>query len=265
MAFENYKPSMGIFGSEWVGIKHFVSFLNYPYFWKMIRNTLVLSLCGFITFPMPIILSIMFNELRNKKIKIISQTVTYAPHFISMVVVCSITLLFVQEDGGLINIIIEFFGGKAKEWISLPSAFAVIYTISGLWQALGWGTILYTSALASLPMDTVEAAKIDGAGRLGVIWNIYLPHLKPTIVIMLILSMGTVLSSNFEKIFLLQNPLNQSVSSVLSTYSYNIGIIGGQYSYAAAVGLFNNIVNVILVVLANTVSKKLSEDKLGLW
>lgn len=265
MAFQNYKPSLGISGSEWVGLKHFVTFLNYPYFWRTIRNTLLLSLCGLMTFPLPVILSIMFNELRSNKLKLISQTVTYAPHFISAVVVCSMTLLFVQQDGGLINIIIGFFGGEAQEWIAKPAAFPLIYTLSGLWQGLGWATILYTSSLASLPLDTVEAARIDGAGRIATIWHIYLPHLKPTIVIMLILNMGTILSSDFEKIFLLQNPLNQTISSVLSTYSYNVGIIGGQYSYSAAIGLFNNIVTVILVVLANSITKKLSEDNLGLW
>lgn len=265
MAFQKFKTSQGFFGSEFVGFDNFVKFFKYPYFGRMIRNTLTLSLLGFATFPLPIIFTLMLNELKSTKFRKISQTITYAPHFVSTVVVCSMTLLFIQQDGGVLNIIIEFFGGEAKEWIAEPKAFPLIYVISGIWTSLGWSTIIYMSALSSVPMETVEAAKIDGAGRLGVIWHIYLPHLKPTIIILLIMNMGSILSTNFEKIFLLQNPLNTEISSVLSTYSYQMGIIGGQYSYSAAIGLFNNVVNVILVILANKISKLLSEDKIGLW
>lgn len=265
MAFQNFKPSLGFLESEWVGFTNFIKFFKYPYFGRMIRNTLVLSLLGFTTFPLPIIFTIMLNELKSSKLKRTCQTITYAPHFVSTVVVCSMTLLFIQQDGGVLNIIIEFLGGEAKEWISYPSAFPFIYVISGLWSTLGWSTIIYMSSLASVPMENVEAARIDGAGRFAVIWHIYLPHLKPTIIILLIMNMGGILSTNFEKIYLLQNPLNTEISSVLSTYSYQMGIIGGQYSYSAAIGLFNNVVNVILVILANTISKKLSEDKIGLW
>lgn len=265
MAFENFKPSQGFFGSEWVGFKNFIKFFQYPYFGRMIRNTLILSLSGFITFPLPIIFTLMLNELKSNKLKKASQTITYAPHFVSTVVVCSMVLLFLQQDGGVLNIIIELLGGEGKEWISYPSAFPFIYVISGLWSSLGWSTIIYMSALSSVPMEVVEAAKIDGAGRFGVIWHVYLPHLKPTIIILLIMRMGSILGTDFEKIFLLQNPLNMEISSVMSTYSYQMGIIGGQYSYSAAIGLFNNVVSVILVILANKASKSLSEDKVGLW
>lgn len=265
MAFENYKPSLGVLGSEWVGLEHFRTFVTYPYFGRMVRNTLTLSLCAFITFPLPIIVAIMFNELRNRNLKKVSQTVLYAPHFVSTVVVCAITIMFVKQDGGLINIIIQLFGGKAEDWISLPSHFALIYTLSGLWTDLGWGTILYTSALATLSHEHVEAARIDGASRLQTIWHVYIPHLKPTIIIKLIMQFGAVMSVGFEKIFLLQNPLNLSASSVISTYSYEIGLVGGEYSYSAAIGLFNNIINVILVIAANKVAKKLSDDNTGLW
>jgi len=265
MAFQNFKPSKGFFGSDFVGLKNFIKFFNYPYFGRMIRNTLILSLLGFATFPLPIIFSLMLNEIKNGKLRKVCQTITYAPHFVSTVVVCSMTLLFLQQDGGVINVIIEFFGGEAQEWISYPSVFPFIYVISGIWTSLGWSTIIYMSALSSVSSEVVEAAKIDGAGRFGVIWHVYLPHIKPTIIILLIMNMGSVLSTNFEKIFLLQNPLNTEISSVLSTYSYQMGIIGGQYSYSAAIGLFNNVVNVILVILANKISKSLSEDKIGLW
>ena len=265
MAFQKFKPSQGFFRSEFVGFANFIKFFKYPYFWRMIRNTLILSLLGFATFPLPIIFALMLNEIKNGKLRKVCQTITYAPHFVSTVVVCSMTLLFVQQDGGVLNIIIEFFGGEAKEWISYPAAFPFIYVISGIWTSLGWSTIIYMSALSSVSTEVVEAAKIDGASRMRVIWNVYLPHIKPTIIILLIMSMGSILSTNFEKIFLLQNPLNTEISSVLSTYSYQQGIIGGQYSYSAAIGLFNNVVNVILVLLANKVSKSLSEDKVGLW
>lgn len=265
MAFQNFKPSKGFFGSDFVGLKNFIKFFNYPYFGRMIRNTLILSLLGFATFPLPIIFSLMLNEIKNGKLRKVCQTITYAPHFVSTVVVCSMTLLFLQQDGGVINVIIEFLGGEAQEWISYPSVFPFIYVISGIWTSLGWSTIIYMSALSSVSSEVVEAARIDGAGRFGVIWHVYLPHIKPTIIILLIMNMGSVLSTNFEKIFLLQNPLNTEISSVLSTYSYQMGIIGGQYSYSAAIGLFNNVVNVILVILANKISKSLSEDKIGLW
>lgn len=265
MAFQNYKPSKGFFGSEWVGFKHFITFVNYPYFWRMLKNTLVLSFCGFVTFPLPIIVAIMFNEIKNGKLKKTSQTILYAPHFVSTVVVCAMTLMFIRQEGGLVNVLIELLGGEPQEWISYPDKFPLIYTLSGLWTDLGWGTILYTSALATLSHEQVEAARIDGASRMQIIRNVYLPHLKPTIVIKLIMQLGAVMSVGFEKVYLLQNSLNFSASSVISTYSYEIGLIGGQYSYSAAIGLFNNIINVILVIAANTISKKMSEDKTGLW
>ena len=265
MAFQNYKPSDGIFGSEWVGLKHFENFVNYPYFWRMLKNTLVLSFCAFVTFPLPIIVAIMLNEVKCSRLRKTSQTILYAPHFISTVVVCAMALMFIKQDGGLINVLIEMFGGEAKDWISYPETFPLIYTLSGLWTDLGWGTILYTSALATLSHEQVEAARIDGANRFQVIWNVYLPHLKPTIIIKLIMQLGAVMSVGFEKVYLLQNPLNFSASSVISTYAYEVGLIGGQYSYSAAIGLFNNIINVILVLAANFIAKKLSDDKTGLW
>ena len=264
MAFENYKPSRGFFGSEFVGLKHFKTFIEYPYFWKIIRNTLSLSLWSFVTTPMPIILALMLNEMRTSKFKKTCQTILYAPHFVSVVVVCSMVLLFVGRDG-IVNKLVELFGGAATDMMAEPSLFVPIYLISGLWSGLGWGTILYTSALSSVSMETVEAAKIDGASRMRVIWHIYLPHIRPTIVTVLIMKMGTLLSIGFEKIFLLQNPLNLDVSSVISTHVYEMGLISRQYSYSTAVGLFNNIISIILVVLANTVAKKVSEKEASLW
>lgn len=264
MAFTNYKPSLGILGSPWVGLKHFKTFIEYPYFWKIMRNTLLLSLWSFTTFPFPIIVALMFNEIRTGKFKKTCQTIMYAPHFVSTVVVCSMILLFVGRDG-IINVIATFLGGSAKDLMSESSLFAPIYTISGLWTGLGWGTILYTSALSSVSLEAVEAAKIDGASRLGIIRSIYLPHLKPTIITVFIMKMGTLLSIGFEKIFLLQNPLNLEVSTVVSTYVYELGLVGGRYSYSTAVGLFEKIVSVILVLITNRAARKLSEGEMGLW
>lgn len=253
MAFQDYRPSTGIFGSQWVGLKHFKTFIEYPYFWRIMTNTLILSLWSFVTFPMPILFAIMLNELRSNRLRRVSQMVTYAPHFVSTVVVCSMVILFVKQDGGLINSIIK--------------AFAPLYTISGLWQGLGWSTIIYTSALSGVSPELIEAAKTDGASRMRVIWHVYLPHLAPTIVIMLIMKMGSLMSVGFEKVFLLQNPLNMETSTVLSTFAYQIGLGGNsrQYSYSAAVGLFDNIINIILVIITNFISKRASDNEVGLW
>lgn len=264
MAFQNYKPSLGVSGSQWVGFKHFETFINYPYFGRLIKNTLTLSLYALACFPMPIVLAIMFNEIRSNRLKKTCQTILYLPHFVSTVVVCGMTLMFIKEDGGLINMIIEAFGGEAKEWISFPELFPLIYQTSGVWTSLGWGTILYTASLASLSQEHIEAARMDGASRIQIIRHIYIPHLKPIIIIQLILQLGGILSVGFEKAYLLQNPLNLTASSIISTYSYGVGLVGGEYSYAAAIGLFNNIISIIMVLTTNFISKKVSDERLGL-
>ena len=261
IAFKDYRSSLGILGSKWVGLKYFIEFINYPYFEKVMVNTIRISLVCLCTFPIPIIFSIMLNELRSSKVKKVSQMITYAPHFVSTVVVCSMLMLFLDKDG-LINNIIAFFGGERVSYLSVPSAFAPIYAISDLWQGLGWGTIIYLATLAGISVELVEAAKIDGAGRLQTIWHVHLPYLKPTIITLFILKMGSLISVGFEKVFLLQNPLNLDASSVISTYVYEVGIINHQYSYLSAIGLFNNIINIILLVIANTVSKKVAETSL---
>ena len=264
MAFEDYKPAFGILGSKWVGLKHFKTFFEYPYFWKIMWNTIALSLWSFTTFPFPIIVALMLNEMRNGKLKKTCQTIMYAPHFVSTVVVCSMVLLFVGRDG-IVNLIIEMLGGTSSDLMAQSSLFAPIYTVSGLWSGLGWGTILYTSALSSVSLEAVEAARIDGASRLGIIRYVYFPHIKPTIVTVFVMKIGTILSVGFEKIFLLQNPLNLDVSNVVSTYVYDLGLVGGRYSYSTAVGLFDKIISIILVVIANQITKKLSKDEMGLW
>lgn len=257
IAFEDFSPRRGYLGSEWVGLEHFIRFLTYPDFWKLIKNTLSLSLYSLLTFPCAIILALLINEIKNTKFKKVVQMVTYAPHFLSIVVMCSLIILMVGRDGPLGHLY-TMFTGKSENLLTIPSFFSSIYVWSGVWQSTGWGTIIYLAALSGISPDLIEAAEIDGANRLQIIRHVNIPGIMPTIVIMFIMSVGGILSVGFEKIFLLQNDLNLGVSSVISTYTYQIGLIGGQFSYSTAIGLFNNIVNIIMLFLANTVLKKIS-------
>ena len=257
IAFEDFRPKRGYLGSEWVGLEHFIRFIKYPDFWKLIKNTLSLSLYSLLTFPCAIILALLINEIKNTKFKKTVQMVTYAPHFLSIVVMCSLVVLMVGRDGPLGHLY-AMFTGKSENLLTIPSLFSSIYVWSGVWQSTGWGTIIYLAALSGISPDLIEAAEIDGANRLQVIRHVNIPGIMPTIVIMFIMSVGGILSVGFEKVFLLQNDLNLGVSNVISTYTYQIGLIGGQFSYSTAIGLFNNIVNIIMLFLANTVLKKVS-------
>jgi putative aldouronate transport system permease protein len=265
IAFKDFRTKLGIFGSEWAGFKHFLRFFDYPYFWTILWNTIRISLMGLLFFPVPVIFAIMLNEMRDGKLKKTCQTITYAPHFISTVLVCSMTMLFLNRQG-LFNIIggtLFGDGYKAVDFMSNPDVFPWAYSLSGVWSELGWGTIIYIATLAGVSSELVEAAKIDGATRFQVIRHVYLPHLKPTIITMLILQIGQMLSVGFEKVFLLQNPLNMEVSNVISTYVYEVGIGMHEYSYSTAIGLFNSVINIILILTANAVSKKVADS--GLW
>ena len=262
IAFKDYRSSLGILGSEWVGLKHFKNFINYPYFGKIMINTLRINLLSLTTFPLPIIFSLMLNELRNEKFKKVCQMITYAPHFVSTVVVCSMVILFTNRNG-LINIIIRALGGEVVDYMAVPEAFAPIYVISGLWSSLGWGTIIYMAALSGVSPELIDAARIDGAGRMQVVWHVQIPHIVPTVVTMFILQIGSLVGVGFEKVFALQNNLNMEASSVISTYTYQVGLIQHQFSYSSAIGLFNNFINVILILLANQISKKVA--KVSLW
>lgn len=262
IAFKDFRSSLGIWDSPWVGMKHFRNFFSYPYFAAILWNTIRISLVSLCTFPCAILFALMLNEMKNGKLKRVLQQLSYAPHFVSTVVVCSMTILFLNR-GGMVNGIMEAFGGGDTNLLAQPSAFAPIYAITGLWQGLGWGTIIYLATLSGVSQELQEAARIDGAGRLQLIWHVNLPHLKPTIVILFILQMGSMLSVGFEKVFLLQNALNMEASSVISTYTYEVGILNKQLSYSAAIGLFNNAVNILFIVTANGISKKVG--KIGLW
>ena len=262
MAFQDYKPKSGIWGSEWVGLKHFIRFINYPDFWKMIRNTLAISLYSLATFPIAIIMALAMNEIRSSKFKKTVQMVTYAPYFLSTVVVCSLIMLLVGREGPL-GYLYTAITGESKNLLTIPKFFSSIYVWSGVWQTTGWSTVIYMAALSGVSGDLIEAATIDGASRLQIIRYVNIPSIMPTIVITFILSMGSILSVGFEKIFLLQNDLNTEASQVLATYTYAVGIQGGQFSYSTAIGLFNAVVNIIVLLICNAVSKKVSGT--GIW
>ena len=258
IAFRDYRAVDGISGSKWVGLKHFIRFINYPEFWRMIQNTLSITLYSLATFPCAVIFALMLNEVRQVKFKKSVQMITYAPHFLSEVVVCSIILMILDRANGPVNNIIAALGGKRVAFISKPEYFPSIYVWSGVWQNLGWSSILYISALAGISPELIEAAKIDGANRMQVIWHVNIPGILPTIAITFIMSTGSLLSVGYSKIYLLQNDLNISASQVISTYVYQIGLLGSQYSYSTAISLFNNVANIIVLLIANRIVKVLS-------
>lgn len=259
IAFRNYRSSKGIWESEWVGLEHFKRFISFPNFKLIIGNTLSIGLYSLATFPLDIIFALMLNELRNAKFKKTVQMITYMPHFLSTVIVCSMITLFFNQKTGVVNTIITALGGNSIAFLENANYFADIYVWSGVWQGLGWSSIIYIAALAGVSSELVEAARIDGATRLQIIWHVNIPHILPTIVTMLILSCGSILSVGFEKVWLLQNSLNLSKSQVISTYVYDIGIAGGQFSYSSAIGLFNTLVNVTLLMIVNKIAKKVTD------
>ena len=263
IAFRDYRASKGIWGSQWVGLKYFIKFFNYPNCWKIIRTTLVLSLYSLATFPLSIIAALLINELRSVSYKKVVQMVTYAPHFISTVVICSMITLFMNQSSGLINNVIAALGGKRVDFLGTAAYFPHIYVWSGVWQNLGWGTIIYLASLSAVSPELHEAAYLDGANRMQIILHVNIPCILPTVVIMLIMNCGTILSVGFEKVYLLQNALNLDTSQTISTYNYELGLLGGQYSYTTAIGLFNTVVNVVMLTIVNTVSRRVSE--ISLW
>ena len=263
IAFKDYRNLQGIHGSRWVGFEHFVRFITFPNFWALVGNTLNITLYSLATFPIGVILALFINEVRSLKYKKTVQMVSYAPHFLSTVVVVSIITLFLSRANGLFNNIIALFGGTRIDFMTIPAYFPTIYVWSGVWQNAGWSTIIYLAALSGVSPELVEAARIDGANRVQIIWNVNIPTILPTAVIMFILSTGGLLSLGHEKILLMQNPLNLPASSVISTYVYQMGIQSAQYSYSTAIGLFNNVVNVIIIIMVNKLAKKVSG--VGIW
>lgn len=263
MAFKDYKVKEGIMGSAWVGFKHFQRFFNAYSFKDLMRNTLWLSIYSMVAgFPIPIIFALMLNYLRYPKLKKAVQMVSYAPYFISTVVICGMIAIFTAQDTGIFNTMRGWFGLESVNFLAKPEWFDDIYVWSGIWQGMGWSSIIYISALSGVDYELHEAAIMDGATKVQRIIHIDLPSIKSTVVMLLILQMGSLLGVGFEKVYLLQNSLNKSVSSVISTYVYEVGMINSDYGYSTAVGLFNSIINVLLLIIANTIVKKLSEESL---
>ena len=262
IAFKQYVPAKGILGSPWVGFRHFQDFFGSIYFVRLLTNTVRISLAELIFgFPAPIILALLINELRNKVYSRFVQTITYMPHFISMVVVCGMIVQFTR-DSGFITKMLGIFGFPQETMLNNPSLFVPIYVISNIWQGIGWGSIIYLAALTGIDQELYEAAKIDGAGKWRQTINITLPCLLPTIIILLILRLGSMLNIGFEKIILLYNPATYETADVISSYVYRKGIQEFSWSFSTAVGLFNSVINFALVISANKISKMASDTSL---
>lgn len=259
IAFRDYNPVAGFWGSEWVGLKWFTKFfVNYNSV-RMIGNTMLLSLYSLLwTFPIPIILALLFNQVKGKRFRGVVQTAVYAPHFISIMVLCGMLKIFLSPYGGLFSIIAQAFGNSPVDFLGEASWFRTIYVSSGIWQDAGWGTILYIATLSSVDTQLYDAAKVDGANKWKLIRHIDMPVLVPIIIIQLIMSFGNLMNVGFEKAFLLQTNLNSSTSDIIATYVYRQGILKAQYSLSTAVGLFNAIVNLVLLFAVSRICKKMS-------
>ena len=267
IAFKDYKVIDGILGSDWAGLEHFMAFFRDPYFEPIRWNTIRISLYSFATFPCSIIFALMINELTNHKFKKTVQMISYMPHFISTVVVCAMVHMFFNVDGGIVNNAIVALGGEPVPFMYKAKYFDHLYVWSGVWQGIGWGTIIYLANLSNVSPDLIEAARIDGASRWDVVVHINIPTILPTVVIMLILRVGSIMGVGFEKVFLLQTDLNLSASRVISTYVYERTLGAGgttaYWDYSAAIGLFNTFINLILIILTNTIARKVSD--IALW
>jgi putative aldouronate transport system permease protein len=263
IAFKDFSPAKGIWSSEWVGLKHFISFYHSFFFGRLIRNTLLISFYELIfSFPAPILLALLLNELRNRFFKSVVQSITYLPHFISMVVVAGMMVDFLAADG-LVNRLTSMFGASPVSFLIRPEWFRTVYVASGIWQGVGWGSIIYLAAIAGINPTLYEAARADGAGRFRQMLHITLPGIMPTVVIMLILRCGSLLSGgSMEKILLLYNSTTYETADVISTFVYRRGLLQMDYGFSAAIGLLNNVVNFIMLLSANAISRKVSEHKL---
>lgn len=267
IAFKDYKPFWGvegIFTSNWVGLKHFTRFFQSMYCYRVIRNTLLLSLYSLgIGFPLSIVLALFINELRGRRFKKVVQTVSYLPHFLSAVIVCGIIRTLTSVDGGMINALVKAFGGEPIAFLSQPEWFRTIYTVSGIWQGVGWGSIAFIAAMTGIDKELYEAAMVDGAGVLRRMWNITIPGIMPVITIMFILKVGNILSVGHEKVLLLYSPQIYQTADIISTYVYREGVGNQNYSFAAAVDLFTSVISLILVLGTNKITKKMGQE--GIW
>lgn len=263
IAFRKYRAGGSIFGSQNSGLKYFKQFIGDKSFWRAFRNTLTLNFTYLLfRFPLTLIFALLINEIRNLHWKKFVQTVSYLPHFISMVIVCGVIKELLGTTGPINNVIVSM-GGRPEQFLSIAKYFVPIFTISGIWQSMGWGTILYLSAITGINMELFEAAKIDGANKMQQIWHVTLPGIRSTIVILLILSIGQMMNISFDRPFIMGNPMVQKYCDVLSTFVYRAGITNSQFARATAIGLFQSVVGLILISCANFVTKRLGED--GIW
>ena len=259
IAFQDYSPGKGIWGSTWGGFAHFEQFFGGYYFARLLGNTLKTSLYSLVWgFPLPVIFALMLNEFREGAFKRTVQTVSYLPHFISLVVTCGMIINFLSPANGIINTLIKALGFKPINFLGQPQYFRTVYVASGIWQEFGWNSIIYLAALSGVDQQLYEAARIDGAGRWKQMLHVTLPSISPTIIILLILSVGNIMSVGFEKIILLYNTSTHETADVISTYVYRMGLQSLQYSFSAAVGLFNSVINILMLFMANTLSRRLS-------
>lgn len=263
IAFKDYNVVAGIWGSEWAGLKYFKLFFDNPNFWPLVKNTLILSLYTLaVGFPIPILLALMLNEIRQGVFKRSVQMVTYAPYFISTVVIVSMLTLILSPRLGIVNDLLGVFGIDSINFLGEQSMFRSVYVWSDVWQHTGYNAIIYIAALAGVNPELYEAAKVDGASRLQKIIHIDLPSIMPVMVIILILNVGNVMAIGFEKVYLLQNPLNLATSEIIATYVYKVGLLNANFSFATAVGLFNSVINLILLVSVNAFARRISNNSL---
>lgn len=263
IAFKDFIAVRGITGSPWIGFEHFERFFNSYQFWLLLKNTLGISLYQIVVaFPIPIVLALMINQVGSSKFKKVVQTVTYAPHFISFVVLAGMLYLFLSPRNGLVNNILDLIGIEAIFFMGIPEWFKSVFVFSGIWQNMGWNCIIYLAALTGINPELHEAAVMDGANKLKRVWHIDIPGIMPTIMILLILNVGDFMTVGHEKVLLLQNYLNLDSSEVIQTYVYKIGLLQAQFSYSAAIGLFNNVINFILLVVINDFARRMKQTSL---
>jgi putative aldouronate transport system permease protein len=264
VAFKDYRPFVGIWKSEWAGLRHFKQFFSSIYFPRLMRNTFLINFYSLLFgFPAPIILALLLNELSSGAYKRFVQTITYLPHFISQVIICGILLSFLSSEGLITQIVSALSGKQAPNLLAVPGYFRTIYVGSGIWQEIGYGSIIYLSALGAVDTQLLDAGAIDGCNRFGRVWHVILPAIAPTIIITLILRLGHMMSVGFEKIILLYNPLTYETGDVFSSYVYRYGLLQGNYSYSTATGLFNSVINFIFLIIVNKLSNKITE--VSLW
>ena len=262
IAFKDFTPRLGILRSPWVGFSHFVDFFNSFFFYRLVRNTFLLNVVNLVFgFPAPIILALLLNEVRHKRFKSSIQTLSYLPHFISIIVICGMILQFTTSRG-IVSDFIALFGGERVNLLSNPKYFRSLYVVTEIWQEVGWGSIIYLAALSAIDQELYASASIDGAGRFRQVWHVTLPGILPTIVILLILRMGSMMSVGFEKIFLLYNPVIYETADVIPTFVYRRGLLENDYSFSGAVGMFNSVINLALLVGANAISRRVNETSL---